>query len=76
LGKTAENIEYYLDSKNDKDYLQDLLLNIKKAYKNQTKLTFRIVKPKDKGFLVKVGGLFAFVSFNHFGWSYWIGRSK
>lgn len=70
MGKTAENIEYYLDPKNDKDYLQDLLLNIKEAYKNKTKLTFRIVKPKEKGFLVKVGGLFAFVSFNHFGWSY------
>ena len=70
MGKTTENIEYYLDSKNDKDYLQDLLLNIKEAYTNQESLTFRIVEPKEKGFIVKVGGLFAFVSFNHFSWSY------
>ena len=70
MGKTAENIEYYLDSKNDKDYLQDLLLNIKKAYTNQESLTFRIVEPKKKGFLVKVSGLFAYVSFKHLGWSY------
>lgn len=70
MGKTTENIEYYLDPKNDKDYLQDLLLNIKEAYTNQESLTFRIVEPKEKGFTVKVGGLFAFVSFNHFGWSY------
>lgn len=70
MGKTTENIEYYLDSKNDKDYLQDLLLNIKEAYTNQESLTFRIVEPKEKGFTVKVGGLFAFVSFNHFSWSY------
>lgn len=70
MGKTTENIEYYLDPKNDKDYLQDLLLNIKKAYTNQESLTFRIVEPKEKGFTVKVGGLFAFVSFNHLGWSY------
>lgn len=38
--------------------------------KNQFILTFRIVEPKERGFLVKVGGLFAFVSFKHFGWSY------
>ena len=81
MGKTTENIEYYLDSKNDKDYLQDLLLNIKNAYTNQENLTFRIVEPKEKGFLVKVGGLFAFVSFNHLGWSYpsiefWTNASK
>jgi len=81
LGKTTENIEYYLDSKNDKDYLQDLLLNIKESYTNQENLTFRIVEPKEKGFLVKVGGLFAFVSFKHLGWSYpsiefWINASN
>ena len=70
MGKTTENIEYYLDPKNDKDYLQDLLLNIKEAYENRRNLTFRIVEPKERGFLVKVGGLFAFVSFKHFGWSY------
>jgi ribosomal protein S1 len=70
LGKTAKNIEYYLDLKNDKDYLQDLLLNIKKAFINQENLTFRIVEPKERGFLIKVGGLFAFVSFKHFGWKY------
>ena len=33
-------------------------------------MTFRIVRPKEKGFIVKVGGLFAFVSFNHLGWTY------
>lgn len=70
MGKTAENIEYYLDPKNEKDYLQDLLLNIKEAHTSQENLTFRIVEPKEKGFTVKVGGLFAFISFNHFGWSY------
>jgi hypothetical protein len=70
LGKTAENIEYYLDSKNDKDYLQDLLLNVKNAFINQENLTFQIVEPKEKGFLVKVSGLFAYVYFKHFGWPY------
>lgn len=70
MGKTTENIEYYLDPENDKDYLQDLLLNIKEVYANQESLTFQIVEPKEKGFTAKIGGLFAFISFNHFGWSY------
>ena len=70
MGKTTENLEYYLDSDNDKDYLQDLLLNIKESYKNQENRTFKIVEPKEKGFTVKTGGLFAFVSFQHLGWSY------
>lgn len=70
MGKTEENIEHYLDPKNDKDYLQDLLLNIKEAYVNQENLTFRIVKPREKGFTVKIGGLFAYISFKHLGWRY------
>lgn len=70
MGKTTENIEYYLDPENDKDYLQDLLLKIKEVYANQESLTFQIVEPKEKGFTTKIGGLFAFISFNHFGWSY------
>ena len=55
---------------NDKAYLQDLLLNIKAAYANQEVLSFKIIGPKEKGFQVKVGGLFAYVSFNHFCWAY------
>ena len=69
MRKTAENIGYP-DPKNDKCYLQDLLLNIKQAYANQDDLTFKIVDPKEKGFTVKVGGLFAYVYYRHFGWSY------
>lgn len=70
MGKTTENKNYYLDPEHDKDYLQDLLLNIKEAHRNQENLTFQIIEPKAKGFLVKVGGLFAFVSYNHLGWTY------
>lgn len=66
----TKNTEQNLDRNNNKDYLQNLFLNIKEAHANQENLTFRIVKPKEKGFTVKVGGLYAFVSFNHMGWSY------
>lgn len=70
MGKTTENIEHYLDPENDKDYLQDLLINIKEAYTNQENLNFRIVERKEKGFSVKVNGLFAYVSFNYMPWEY------
>jgi len=70
LDRTTENINNYLGSTNNKDYLQDLLLNIKEAYVNQKSITFKIVEAKDKGFVVKVGGLFAYISFHHFCWSY------
>lgn len=70
MEKKPENIEYFLDSKNDKDYLQDLMLNIKETYKNQENITFEIIEPIEKGFKVKVNGLFAYVSFKHFCWRY------
>lgn len=55
---------------NDKSYLQDLLLHIKKAQQDQKSLPFRVVYPKGRGLVVKVGGLFAYVSFKHFAWTY------
>lgn len=70
MGQTTETIEYYIEPENDKDYLQGLLLNIKEANANQNSLTFQIVEPKEKGFIAKIGGLFAFISFNHFSWTY------
>lgn len=70
MAKTNENIEYYLDPKNDRDYLQDLLLNIKEAYENERLITFKIVEAKENGFVVKVKGLFAYVGHKYFCWSY------
>lgn len=70
MGKTAANIEHYLDPKNDKEYLKDLLFGINNCYLSKETVTFMIVAAKRKGFLVKVGGLFAYISFNHFAWSY------
>ncbi|WP_026808550.1 S1 RNA-binding domain-containing protein [Arenibacter latericius] len=69
MSKTTEYIKIDADS-NDDDYLQRLLMNLKKAYANQERLTFRIVEAKAKGFTVKVGGLFAYVSFKQLSWSY------
>lgn len=62
--------EHDPQDENNKINLNDLMYNIKEAFIAQKGLTFRIVEPKEKGFSVKVGGLFAFVSYNHFAWSY------
>ena len=48
----------------------DRLEKIKTAYDKRTRLNFKIITPKETGFLVKVEGLYAFVSYNHFCWNY------
>lgn len=65
-----ENSESENEIKKDTDYLVPLFDNIENAYINQTVMTFRIVEPKTNGFVIKIGGLFAFIPFNNFGWSY------
>lgn len=56
--------------KKNTDYLTPLFENIEKAYVDQLILTFRIVEPKTNGFVIKVGGLFAFLLYKDIGWKY------
>lgn len=70
MAKTLENIRPDIDSCDNKEYLKDLLWNINQHLQNGTSLTFKVESVKESGFLVKVGGLFAFLSFKHFCWSY------
>jgi hypothetical protein len=70
MGITEQNIGNNHEENADKDYLKDLFLKIKTAFEKQEDVTFRIVEPKEKGFIAKVGGLYAYISFAHFGWSY------
>ncbi|TPV32348.1 hypothetical protein FJ651_12340 [Paucihalobacter ruber] len=63
------------------DYLFELVNNVKEAKRLQKNLPFQIVSAKRKGFVVKVGGLFAFVSYFHMPWTYksldhWLAVSK
>jgi ribosomal protein S1 len=67
---TKENIEFHPNQKENKDYLQALLLKIKKCHENDEIINFRITEKKEKGFVVKTNGLFAYVSYHHFAWSY------
>lgn len=52
------------------DYLSKLIDNIEKKKEENSNLAFKITGILDKGFIVKVAGLFAFVSFNHMPWGY------
>src|SRR5690554_6996602 len=58
------------EKKKNTDYLTPLFENIEKAYVDQLVLTFRIVEPKTSGFVIKVGGLFAFLLYKDIGWKY------
>ncbi len=51
-------------------HLLGTIERVKRAYENQTMLYFKIVEIKKNGFLVKVSGLFAHISFSHMPWEY------
>ena len=70
MEKTTENTEPQNNSVQEKAYLKNLLSGIETAYTHNERVAFQIIAPIDKGFSVKVGGLFAFVSFYHFCWAY------
>lgn len=53
-----------------KGYLVPLFESIENAYINQETLTFQIVEPKNNGFVIKISGLFAFIPFANFSWTY------
>jgi ribosomal protein S1 len=70
MGITEQNIGNNHEENNDKDYVKDLFFKIKTAFEKQEDVTFRIVEAKEKGFVVKVGGLYAYISFAHLSWTY------
>ncbi len=53
-----------------KSYLLTLIENLERQKEENNALAFRIVSIKNKGFVVKVGGLFAYGSFDHMPWQY------
>ncbi len=53
-----------------KEWLDKLVVDIEQHRDNYESLPFRIVEIKETGFLVKVNGLFAFISFYHMPWKY------
>ena len=65
------------DSKPDKkEWLSKLIENLEDQWLKDVNLPFKIVELKNSGFLVKVSGLLAYISFNHMPWihegtNYW-----
>ena len=54
----------------EENFLLKLITNIEFLEESKKNVPFRIIEVKEKGFLVKVGGLFAYVSFHHMPWRY------
>jgi len=54
-----------------KEWFEKLIRNVEIAKEEDKTLAFKIKEIKEKGFLVKVSGLFAFISFNHMPWKYY-----
>lgn len=66
----TENTNLNKQITDEKDYLKNLLKNVKFAFENNQEMTFKIVEPKEKGFVIKVGGLFGYLSYYHMPWKY------
>ena len=64
---TPENID---TSNNDKPYLQDLLREVKNNFEYNRTMTFKIIEPKENGFIIKVGGLYGFIYYRQMPWKY------
>lgn len=58
------------NSKNDKEYLVKLVENLEQFKAENKSIPFIITGVKEKGLVVKVGGLFAYVSFYYMPWKY------
>lgn len=60
-----------IKSFNDKEeYLQNLFIKLEEIFSKQEVLNFKLIKAVEKGFKIKVGGLYGFVSFAKMPWFY------
>lgn len=64
MAKSAETLAKYLESENDKDYLQDLLLSAQDLYESGKSRHVTIEKMVPEGFNVKICGLRALLPFS------------
>ncbi len=65
-----QSIKEFLNNSDQKSYLSKLIDDIQKQSQENINLPFKITDIKEKGFIVKVGGLYGFISFNHMPWKY------
>ncbi len=67
----VNDLKIVFGSTDKKEWLDKLIENLEKQRFEDINLPFKIIKIKEKGFVVKVSGLFAFISFNHMPWKYY-----
>lgn len=58
------------ETKTSNNYLVELVENLEYIKSENKIISFLIIEIKEKGFKIKVGGLFGFVSFKHMPWQY------
>ncbi|NUM31021.1 MAG: hypothetical protein HUU47_01705 [Bacteroidetes bacterium] len=68
--KIVQNIKVIFDKDNDKDWLKYLIDDLEQKISDNRNIPFRIYQIKEKGFLIKINGLFGFISFYHMPWQY------
>ncbi|QTD38662.1 hypothetical protein JL193_05150 [Polaribacter batillariae] len=68
--KNLKNIIFKKPEEKNKDYLIELFKNIENIQKQNKSVSFTIVGVKKNGFLIKIKGLFGYVSFAHMPWKY------
>lgn len=65
-----EQVKSLFQKQEEKTYLEKLLDSIETRDSEGNNLPFRIVDIKERGFTVKVCGLFGYISFAHMPWTY------
>lgn len=66
----VQNIKGIFDTTDDKKWLKNLIADLEQKVSEDKNLPFRINQIKEKGFVIKINGLFGFISFYHMPWRY------
>ena len=70
MAKSVEILAKYLDDEHDKDYLQDLLLNLHEVYEHNKTVRAIVVAMTETGFRVKMKGLCSHIFYDDMPWRY------
>ena len=68
--KLKKQITHFLNFSDNEAYLPKLIKNLEKKSVEQEHHPFKIIDIREKGFTVKIYGLFGFISFHHMPWEY------
>ena len=64
-------IKRYFGKPDDKEWFNKLVENLENKKAENANLPFKILEARNEGFLVKIAGLYAFISFYHMPWKYY-----